>query len=87
MEKENNLIFAIGIALLIILLFGGAGMMGFGRGYGGMMSGYYGGFGFMWLFGVLIMILFVIALILFILWLIKQMQLTGNGRIERGKRR
>ena len=39
-----------------------------------MMGGYYGGFGGVWIFGFLFMILGSIALILFIVWLIKQLQ-------------
>lgn len=38
-----------------------------------MMSGFYWGDGFMWFFGWLFMILTIIALILFIVWLLKQL--------------
>lgn len=72
-DNQNNIALAIVIALVVILLYGGFGMMGFG-GTGGMMSGFYGGFGFMWLFGGLIMILVIVALVLFIFWLIKQLR-------------
>jgi len=44
------------------------------RGTYGMMSGFNGGFGFMWLFGWVFMVLIVVVLILFIVWLIKQIQ-------------
>ncbi|MEK6933731.1 MAG: hypothetical protein AABW75_02525 [Nanoarchaeota archaeon] len=80
MNKENNAILVIVITLVVFLVLGGFGMMGFGN-YGGMygmMNGFYGGFGFMWIFGWLIMILVLIALVLFIMWLIKQ--LTGDER-------
>lgn len=67
MAKNN---FApIGVLILVILLvFGGFGMMG----PGGMM-GYGFGFG-IGLLGWLFMILFVIAFVLFIVWLVKQIQ-------------
>ena len=79
MNKENNIALALVIALLVLFLFGGFGMMSFG-GFGGMMSGYYGSFGFIWLFGWLIKALLVIALVLFILWLINQTQREKNRR-------
>ena len=74
MENNNNLIIGIVIAVAVFLLLG---MFGFG----GMMGGGYGimgnwgyGFGGMWIFGFLFMALILVALILFILWLIKQLQ-------------
>ncbi len=70
---SNNLVIAIAIAVLVILLFGWTGMMGFG-GMGGMMGNLWYGFGGMWMFGFLFMSLIVIALVLFIIWLIKQLQ-------------
>ena len=74
-DKENNVMLAVVIALIVLLALGGFGMMGFSNwGTGGMMNGFYGGLGFMWLFGWLIMVLVVVALVLFILWLIKQLQ-------------
>ena len=75
MSDENNWIIVLAV-LIAVLLFGGFGMMGFGGiGYGmyGMMSWLYGGFGFMWVFGFILMSLFIIALVLLILWLIKQL--------------
>ena len=72
--KEDNSLLIVVIVLLVLLFFsGGIGMMGFG--YGGMMTMMAGTFGlgmmlFGWLFGVLIFV----ALILFIVWLIKQIQ-------------
>jgi len=74
--KNNNqwvwIIVAI-CAVLLISLFGFAGMGGYG-----MMSSSYGmmgnwGYG-MNFFGWLFMLLVVIALVLFIVWLIKQIQ-------------
>ena len=75
MNKENNTIIVVIVLLLIFLAFGGFEMMGYNN-YGGMyrmMNGFYGGFGFMWIFGGLIMILVLITLVLFIIWLIKQL--------------
>lgn len=85
MNKENNIILAVVIALLVFLFLGGFGMTGIGN-YGGMygmMNGFYSGFGFIWIFGWLIMILVLIALVLFIMWLIKQ--LTGDERRKNEK--
>ena len=72
--ENNNLLIGIVIAVAIFLVFG---MFGFG----GMMGGGYGmmgnlgyGLGGMWIFGYLFMILILVALVLFILWLIKQLQ-------------
>ncbi len=76
MNKENNLIIGIVVAVFVIFALGGTGMMGFGS-YGwmmGMMNGNYSGFGFMWIFGWLIMILTIIVLVLFIIWLFKKLQ-------------
>ena len=67
MKDNNNLIIGIVIAAVVFLLLG---MFGFG----GMMSNWGYGFGSMWVFGFLFMTLILAALILFILWLIKQLQ-------------
>ena len=74
MKDNNNLLIGIIISVAVFLLLG---MFGFG----GMMGGNYGmmgnwgyGFGGMWIFGFLFMALILVALILFILWLIKQSQ-------------
>ena len=74
MKDNNNLIIGIIIAVIVFLLLG---MFGFG----GMMGGSYGmmgnwgfGFGGMWIFGFLFMTLILVALVLFILWLVKQLQ-------------
>jgi uncharacterized membrane protein len=71
MKNENLLMWILGL-VVVLFLFGGFGMMGFGGtyGYGGMMSG----FGSMWLFGWLFMALVTVALVLFIVWLVKQLQ-------------
>ena len=67
MKESNDLIIFIIIAVLVIFLFSG---------FGGMMPGYgmMGGFGGMWIFGFLFMTLILVALILFILWLVKQIE-------------
>jgi uncharacterized membrane protein len=55
-------------------------MMGSGN-FGGMMSGFNSsGFGFMWIFGWLFMALILIALILFIFWLVSQLQEGGKRK-------
>ena len=75
MEKNETTIVIV-IMVAIVLLFSGFGMMGFG-GYGmhNMADWMYGtGFGFMWIFGMIIWILIITALVLFILWLVKQLE-------------
>lgn len=72
-DKEQTLVWIV-IGVVVLLFLTGSGMMGWG-GYGGMtnmMSGNYGSgmMFFSWLYGVLILI----ALVLFIVWLIKQVQ-------------
>ena len=74
--KNDNTALIVVVVVLAIFLFSGFGMMGFGN-YG-MMSGFYGGFGSMWLFGWIFMSLTLVALVLFILWLIKQLNLEGK---------
>lgn len=81
MNNQNTWIVVI-LVVLAALLVGGFGMMGFGYGgygsnYGyGMMRGYYpygmmsGTYG---IFGFAMMILVTLALVLFIVWLVKQL--------------
>lgn len=68
--KNNNLALWIIFAVVAVFLasFLTAPMMGYSN-YGMM-----GGFGFMWLFGTFFMILVFVALILLIMWLIKQLK-------------
>lgn len=66
MKNQNNTLIWIILAVLVVLLFSGFGMMGFP--FGNMMYEY--GFNFGWLF----MILIAVALVLFIIWLIKEIQ-------------
>lgn len=65
-ETDNRTNWIIGVLALIIILFV-AGTFGNNYGGMGMMGGF---FGFGWLF----MSLIFVALILFIVWLIKQIQ-------------
>ena len=73
MKNNEVLIWAI-VAIVFLLFFSGFGMMGWG-GYGGMMNMMYGTYGsgmmtFGWIYGLLILV----ALVLFIVWLVKQIQ-------------
>lgn len=74
--KDENIWLILIITVLVLFLFGGFGGM-MGGGYG-MMGNWGYGFGGMWLFGVLFMSLILIALILFIIWLIKQIENSGK---------
>ena len=79
MGDDNNLLIGIIIAIAVFLflgMFGFGGMMG---GYG-MMGNWGYGFGDMWIFGFLFMTLILAALILFILWLVKQLQNDKDQR-------
>jgi len=78
-NKENNIAPSVVIALVILLAISGFSMMGFG-GIGGMMGNWNYGFGGMWIFGFLFMTLILVALVLFILWLSKQLQSDNNKR-------
>ncbi len=73
--KNNETITWIVIAIAVIVVFSGFGTMRFGGGYGGMMGMMYGSYGggmmfFGWLYGILVLI----ALVLFIIWIVKQLQ-------------
>ena len=91
MKEDNAFLIAV-VIILVLLLFGGFGygMMGYGGlGYRGMMNYRYDmtrdsyGFGFMWIFGWLLMVLSIIALVLFIMWLVKQLQSSGGRNVKR----
>ena len=79
MENNNNLIIGIVVAIAVFLLFGMFGFGGMMGGYG-MMGNWGYGFGGMWIFGALFMTLILVALILFILWLAKQLQNDKDKR-------
>ena len=77
--KTEETVAIVLIVVLAMFLFGGFGwgMMGYGN-YG-MMSGLFSGFGFSlfaWLYHAVILI----ALILLIIWLVKQLQNSGGRR-------
>ena len=63
--KNENIVIIVVIAVLAFFILAGGGMMGYGG--LGMMGSY-------WIFGPIIMILVVVTLILFILWLIRQLE-------------
>ncbi len=73
MKDNNNPLIGIVIAVAVFLLLG---MFGFG----GMMGNWRYGFGGMWIFGFLFMALILTALILFILWLAKQLQKNNKRK-------
>jgi len=73
-KNENNLLIGIIITVAVFLLlgiFGFGGMMGGGY---GMMGNWGYGSGGMWIFGFLFMTLILVALTLFILWLVRQLR-------------
>ena len=86
-NKESNWIIAI-VIVLAVLLFGGFGfgtnMMGNYRDYGMMGAYWTGGYGYMWIFMMLIWLLVIIALVLGIMWLIRQLhQPNSHNRRKR----
>ena len=74
MKDNNNLIIGIIIAVAVFLLLGIFGFGGMRGGSYGMVGNWGFGFGGMWIFGFLFMTLILVALVLFILWLVKQLQ-------------
>lgn len=80
----DNTLTIVLIIFLLVILFGGFGMMGFG-GMGGMMGNWGFGYGIMPILGPIIMLLITIAIILFIVWVVKQ--LSHEERRKNGKRR
>ncbi len=70
-KKDNSLMWIV-IAVAVLVLFGTFGFSGIGYGMRGMMYGNYG-YGMMF-FGWIFSILILVALVLFITWLIKQIQ-------------
>ena len=73
MKKDNTLIIVLGIVLAFVLI-GGLGFGGMQRDYGMMGSYWTGGFGWMWIFMILVWALGIVFLVLGILWLAKQLQ-------------
>jgi len=82
MKDNNNLLIGILVAVAVFLVLGVSGFGGMMSGYG-MMGNWNYGFGGMWVFGWLFMILVIIALLLFIVWLVKQLQNTQSDRMSR----
>ena len=73
--KDNETIVWILIVVAVIFVFSGFGMFGYvgtSYGYSGMMGNY--GFSGMWVFPWILMTLIFVALILFIIWLARQLQ-------------
>ena len=79
MKENNNLLMGIVIAVAVFLLLGMFGFSGMMGGYG-MMGNWNYGFGGRWIFGFLFMALILVALVLFILWLVKQLQSDNRKR-------
>ena len=75
MDNKNLLIWVLVIVIALFLL-SSFGFFGFGMPfYGGMMGMMYGTYGSgMMFFGWIFMTLITVALILFIMWMIKQIQ-------------
>ena len=71
MKDNNNLLIGIIIVVAVFLLLGMFGFGGMVDGSYGMMGNWGYGFGGMWIFGFLFMTLILVALILFVLWLVK----------------
>ena len=80
MKKNDNLLIGIIIAVVVFLLLGMFGFGGMMNGRYGMMGNWTYGFGWMWIFGSLFMTLILVALVLFIFWLIKQLQKNNNKK-------
>ncbi|HLF54086.1 MAG TPA: hypothetical protein VI544_02810 [Candidatus Nanoarchaeia archaeon] len=75
--KTEQIVLISAIVVITIAIFGfvsQSGTTNFDYGnYGyGMMGNFFMGFGFMWMFGFLFMTLIIIALVLFIIWMAKQ---------------
>jgi len=79
MKENNNLLVGIVVVLAVFLFLG---MFGFGGMMGsyGMMGDWGYGLRVMWIFGFLFMTLVLVALVLFILWMIKQLQGSSRRR-------
>ena len=85
MEK-NETILVIVLVVAFFVLFSGFGMNGFGGyGMGGMMQWMFPSFGFMWFFGLTFWVLLIVALVLLIMWLTRQ--LGNQNKKTNGKRR
>ena len=75
-KQKSRIVFVL-VSLLLILSVASSVLAHVGEddyGHHGMMGGYFGGMWGMSLFGWVFMILIIVALILFIIWMIKQIQ-------------
>lgn len=73
MNNQNLLIWILAAVVVLSFLFSGFGYGGYGS--GGMMGMMYGNYGGgMMFFGWIYAIIILIALVLFIAWLVKQLQ-------------
>ncbi|MBS3085981.1 hypothetical protein J4225_04845 [Candidatus Pacearchaeota archaeon] len=70
MKNDNTLVVVIAI-ILALFLFGGFGDMW------GVMGMFNYGFGSMWFFGWIFMLLIIVVLVLLIVWLIKQIRISN----------
>ena len=66
--RNNEIITIVIVVAVLLALFGWFGIVNTSS-YGMM-----GGFRFMWIFGWLFMMLVIVALVLFIIWLVNQLQ-------------
>ncbi|MBS3093956.1 hypothetical protein J4456_05245 [Candidatus Pacearchaeota archaeon] len=78
MKDNSNIttILIVVIAIAVLLSFLGTFMPGYNSGYGMMGNNMMGGLGFgsMMIFGWIFSVLLLVALVLFIVWLMKQIQ-------------
>lgn len=84
--KEDNTLLIVLVVLILVLLFGGFGMMGFGGMMNTGMMGYGNPYlcsqvGGIWcyfpIFSFILMLLFIVAFILLVVWLVKK---QGNRK-------
>ncbi len=81
MKNESLILIIVGVVALFLIV-GVMTNVAYGSqysGYGGMMGMMYGG-GFSWIFGWLFMGLIFVALILFIMWMMQQLEQNGGKR-------
>ncbi len=85
--RNDNLVLTIVIIILALFaistLFNTFSYNRYGYGMMSMMGNYWGGYGTMPVFGWLFMIVILIALILFIVWLVRQLQHPQEVRRRR----
>jgi putative membrane protein len=82
MQSTGTILAIVLVVVLVLLLFGGAGMMGFGMmgGYGGMMGGY--GYGWNPLASILSLVFWALIIggvALLVVWLARNAKITSSG--------